>query len=154
MSLMINYQWTDGNSKDFRMFYQKTEDYYSEIVGGLDKRKGFVPYNASSAIDHVLIAYDGDKAVACAGLKRYSERDAEIKRVWVEPEYRGQHMARDMMKQLEDKARKEGYKRLILQTREIMTDAVGLYEKIGYRRIENYFPYDTLIGAICYAREL
>ena len=36
------------------------------------------------------------------------------------------------MKYLEDKAHKEGYRRLILQTREIMTDAVGLYEKMGY----------------------
>ena len=59
-----------------------------------------------------------------------------------------------MMEQLEDKARKEGYNRLILQTREIMTDAVGLYEKMGYIRIDNYPSYDTLLGAVCYAREL
>ena len=151
---MVNYQWTDGNNNDFQMFYQKTEEYYSKIVGGLDKRKAFVPYNASSAIDQVIVAYDSEKAVACAGIKRYSEVDAEIKRVWVEPEYRGQHLAQDMMKYLEDKAHKEGYRRLILQTREIMTDAVGLYEKMGYSRIDNYPPYDTLSGAVCYAREL
>ena len=60
---MVNYQWTDGNNNDFQMFYQKTEEYYSKIVGGLDKRKAFVPYNASSAIDQVIVAYDGEKAV-------------------------------------------------------------------------------------------
>ena len=38
---MVNYQWTDGNNNDFQMFYQKTEEYYSKIVGGLDKRKAF-----------------------------------------------------------------------------------------------------------------
>ncbi len=152
--MMVDYKWTDGNNDDFRMFYQKTEEYYSRIVGGLENRKTFVPYNASETIDRALIAYDGRNAVACAGLKHYSEADAEIKRVWVEPEYRGQHLAQDMMKRLEDKARKDGYKRLILQTREIMTDAVALYEKMGYIRIDNYPPYDMLPGAVCYAREL
>ena len=152
--MVADYQWTDGNNSDFQMFYQKTEEYYSKIVGGLDKRKAFVPYNASTAIDHVIIVYDGKTAIACAGLKHYSEADAEIKRVWVEPEYRGKHIAQDMMKQLEDKARNEGYKRLILQTRELMTDAVGLYEKMGYTRIDNYPPYDTMAGAVCYAKEL
>ena len=98
--------------------------------------------------------YDGNKTVACAGLKRYSDTDVEIKRVWVEPEYRGKHIARDMMGKIEDKAREFGYKRTILQTREIMKDAVGLYERIGYSRIENYPPYDTLLGAICMAKEL
>ena len=59
-----------------------------------------------------------------------------------------------MMKQIEDKAREIGFKRAILQTREIMKDAVGLYEKNGYKQIENYPPYDTLRGAICLAKEL
>ena len=150
----ISYFWTDGNNKEFQSFYQKTEEYYSKIVGGLENSKGCVPYNLSDKIEVVLLAYDGNNAVACAGLKRYSDTDVEIKRVWVEPEYRGKHIARDMMGKIEDKAREFGYKRTILQTREIMKDAVGLYERIGYSRIENYPPYDTLLGAICMAKEL
>lgn len=105
-------------------------------------------------IEVVLLAYDGNNAVACAGLKRYSDTDVEIKRVWVEPEYRGKHIAQEMMEKIENKAREFGYKRTILQTREIMKDALGLYEGIGYSRIENYPPYDTLPGAICMAKEL
>ena len=47
-----------------------------------------------------------------------------------------------------------GYRRVILQTREIMADATGLYAKLGYHRIDNYPPYDRLEDAICYAKEL
>ena len=150
----ISYLWTDGNNKEFQSFYQKTEEYYNKIVGGFENRKGFVPHNLSDKIEVVLLAYNEDKAVACAGLKRYSDTDVEIKRVWVEPEFRGNHIAQEMMEKIENKARKFGYKRTVLQTREIMKDAVGLYERIGYRRIENYPPYDTLPGAICMAKEL
>ena len=42
----------------------------------------------------------------------------------------------------------------ILQTRAIMADAVGLYEKLGYSKIENYPPYDNLVGAVCMAKNL
>ena len=35
-------------------------------------------------------------------------------------------------KRVEEKARRMGFKRAILQTRPIMLDAVGLYEKRGY----------------------
>ena len=53
----IIYKWTNGNDKDFQRFYLKTEEYYSNIVGGIENRKGFIPYNISESITEVLIAY-------------------------------------------------------------------------------------------------
>ena len=151
---MLIYKWTDGNDIDFQKFYMKTEEYYSNIVGGIENRKEFIPYNISECITEVLIVYIDDEAVGCAGLKRYSEVDVEIKRVWVEPEQRGHHIALDMMAQIEERASNDGFKRTILQTREIMKDAVELYKKLGYTKIDNYPPYDKLDGAICFAKEL
>ena len=150
----IEFKWTDGSDDAFREFYLKTEDYYSKIVGGTSKRAGFVPYNLSETITDVLIAYRDGVPVGCAGLKRYSDSDVEIKRVWVEPEARGQKIASRMMDLLEEKSRQMDYRRAILQTRPIMPDAVGLYEKRGYLLIDNYPPYDKLEGAICMALDL
>lgn len=150
----ITYTWTSVTNSDFQMFYQITEDYYSSLVGGVSKRKGFVAYNASAQIPDVLIAYDDGKAVGCAGLKRYDDKSTEIKRVWVQPEYRRQHIADKMMQLVEQKAKEQGFARVILQTRPQMTEAVGMYTKRGYKLIENYPPYDKLVGAVCYAKEL
>ena len=150
----IEFLWTDGSNKDFLMFYRKTEDYYSKIVGGAGNRAGFIPYNLSESISDVLIAYSDGTAVGCAGLKRYSDADVEIKRVWVEPDCRGKKIATQLMEHIEEKARLKGFKRAILQTRPIMTDAVGLYEKRGYVLVDNYPPYDKLEGAICMALNL
>ncbi len=58
------------------------------------------------------------------------------------------------MWKIETKAKQLGFQRTILQTREIMTDAVVLYAKLGYYRIDNYPPYNELNGAICFAKEL
>ena len=59
-----------------------------------------------------------------------------------------------MMDRIERKAKELGFRRVILQTRAIMQEAVGLYRKRGYRRIDNYPPYDRLDGAICFAKDL
>ncbi len=150
----IRYEWADGNNSDFQRFYLATEEYYSSIVGGEKNRKGFIPYNISQNIGIDFIAYIDDMAVGCAGLKSYSDTDAEIKRVWVEPVYRRRHIAVDMMQMIESKAKEQHFTRTILQTREAMAEAVLLYEKLGYNRIENYPPYDKLEGAVCYAKDL
>lgn len=150
----LTYEWTNGNDADFQRFYLITEEYYNRLAGGIENRKGFVPYNISATIQDVLIAYIDGTAVACAGLKMYSEEDAEVKRVWVEPEFRGKHIATNIMRQIEMRAKEQGYKRTILQTRASMIQAVNLYKKLGYYQIDNYPPYDAMTDAICFAKDI
>ncbi len=150
----ITFQWTDGSHPAFRHFYAVTEAYYSQLVGGKQNRAGFVPFNASAEIPDVLLAYADGEPAACVGLKRYSDADAEVKRLWVESAYRGRHIASALMDRIEEKARALGYRRVILQTRPLMADAVALYTKRGYALIPNYPPYDRLPGAVCYAKNL
>ena len=89
----IEYRWTNGKNEDFKKFYLITEEYYSKIVGGSKNRSSFVPYIMSESVTDVVIAYYNDIAIGCAGLKKYSDNDVEIKRVWVEPDYRENHIA-------------------------------------------------------------
>ena len=152
--MKVDYIWTNGNNEDFQKFYIKTEEFYSSIVGGLKNRAAFVPYNISVSITDVLITSVSGVAVGCAGLKAYSDSDVEIKRVWVDPEFRGNHISTAMMDALEKKALELGFNRAILQTRPQMEEAVHLYTKRGYVLIDNYPPYDKLEGAICFAKEL
>ena len=152
--MKIDYIWTDGNNEDFQKFYLKTEEFYSSIVGGRKNREAFIPYNISESITDVLIASVEGASVGCAGLKAYSDSDVEIKRVWVDPEFRGNHISTAMMDALEAKAVELGFRRAILQTRPQMEEAVHLYTKRGYVLTDNYPPYDKLEGAICFAKEL
>ncbi len=150
----LSFRWTDGKDKDFQGFYLKTEEFYSSIVGGRKNREGFIPYNISESISDVLIAEVDGKAVGCGGLKMYSPSTVEIKRLWVDPDYRGAHIATEIIERLEERAEREGCIRLILQTRPQMEEAVSLYTKRGYKKIENYPPYDKLEGAICFAKDI
>lgn len=150
----IEYRWTNGKNEDFQRFYLITEEYYCKIVGGIKNRSSFVPYNISDIIRDVAIAYYDGIAIGCAGLKQYSDNDIEVKRVWVEPDYRGRHIAADLMEMLENRAKRQGFQRTILQTRQNMITAVKLYLNRAYYQIDNYPPYDKLEGAICFAKDL
>ncbi len=150
----IEYKWTNGENEDFKKFYRITEEYYSKLVGGIENRSSFVSYNVSESVTDVVIVYYNDIPIGCGGLKKYSDTDVEVKRVWVEPDYRGKHIATDLMELLETHAKSKGFRRMILQTRALMIDAIRLYSKCGYYRTDNYPPYDKLEGAICFAKDL
>lgn len=146
--------WTDGMNDDFQRFYKITENYYNKVVGDKKLRKGFIPHNNSALITEALVVYVSERPVACAGLKKYSDRAVEAKRIWVEPQYRKNGIGSQIFEELEKKAKDLGYKKLILQTRAEMTDALKLYDEIGFERIVNYPPYDHLEGAMCFAKAI
>lgn len=148
------YRWTTGADEVFHRFYLETEEFYSSIAGGRENREAFIPYNISESITDVLIAECDGVPAGCSGLKPYSDTEVEIKRVWVEPEYRKNHIADEMMDIIEAKAIEEGFAKAILQTRPQMDAAVSLYLKRGYVLIDNYPPYDRLEGAICFSKTL
>ncbi len=150
----FEYRWTTGEDPDFDRFHSITEAYYNKLAGGAENRKAFTPNNTGKNVRDALVVYDGKTPIACSALRHYNEQDIEIKRVWVEPEYRRNGLGMEMLKRLEKRAREKGYKRLILQTRKEMASAMWLYTKLGFTRIENYPPYDKLPDAACLGKEL
>ena len=154
---MKNYRirWTDGHDREFEEFHAITENFYNQLVGGPQNRQSFVPGNQSKDVKYAMIVYSKDDVpVACSGLKEHGNGDVEIKRVWVQPPFRGHHLATFMMHELETFAREHGYKRTVLMTRERMNYAIKLYEGLGYKRIENYPPYQHMDDAVCYSKDL
>ena len=111
---MNNYRirWTDGNDREFELFHAITENYYNQLVGGPQNRQSFVTGNQSKDVKYAMIVYSKeDVPVACSGLKEHGNGDVEIKRVWVQPPFRGQHIATFMIRKLEIFAHEHGYRR-------------------------------------------
>ncbi len=85
-----------------------------------------------------LVASHAGAAVACGGVRVLPGVGAEIKRMWVDPSWRGAGLGRRMLAELEGVARRSGQSRIVLDTKAALTPAVALYERSGYRRIERY----------------
>jgi len=85
----------------------------------------------------VLAVSDGD-AVACGGVQTIGAGVGEIKRMWVRETWRGVGLGGRLLRHLEDCARHLGNAVVRLDTNDTLTEAIGLYERTGYRPIERY----------------
>lgn len=101
-----------------------------------------------------LVASSNGGAVGCGGIRRVDERTAEIKRMYVVPEHRGNGIARAVLAELERWAGAAGYERIILESGTAQPDACALYESSGYERIEPYGVWKDSPESICYAKDL
>ena len=84
-----------------------------------------------------LVTIDG-KAAGCVGLTRNDDAYCEVKRLYVRPEYRGQHLGEILMNQVISDAKDIGYQYMRLDTFPFMQSAIKLYEKCGFHYIEKY----------------
>lgn len=101
-----------------------------------------------------VVARVGSAPAGCGGLRRYDTAVGELKRMYVAPAFRGQGVGRAVLVALEQRARRLGYDRLVLETGVRQPEAVGLYVSAGYREIERYGAYRSSPSSRCYARAL
>ncbi|MGC5343632.1 GNAT family N-acetyltransferase [Streptomyces sp. DT171] len=109
-----------------------------------------------------LIAYDAQGSPVATGGWRtqrknaegYSDGDAELKRMYVIPEARGQGLARRILALLEADARAAGRTRMVLETGNQQPEAVALYLSTGYALCTKFGHYRMYDSSLCYAKPL
>lgn len=81
-----------------------------------------------------FVVAEADGAIIGMGaLRRVDDTTVEVKRMRVLPEFQGKGLGTKLLNFLEDKAKKLGYKRLVLDTSIKQEAALHLYTKYGYR---------------------
>lgn len=150
----MTFEYTDGSNKDFVTLCHELDAYLNYIVGGEENRAEYIPYNSLDDIHDVFVIYDEDTAVGCAAFKRYDDECAEVKRVFIRSEYRGRGLSKRLMQLLEQTAQKKGYSYLILESGEILVEAMALYRKLGYKVIPNYGQYKDMAESVCMKKQL
>jgi ribosomal protein S18 acetylase RimI-like enzyme len=86
----------------------------------------------------LLIARLADQAVGCAGLRTLAPGVGEVKRMWVAPAARGRGVARSLLAELEELARRRGLHSLKLDTHSSLEEALRLYRSCGFREIARF----------------
>lgn len=146
--------YTDGRNVDFILLCSMLDSYLNVLAGGEEWRAEYVPLNKLDHIHDAFVLYEGALPVGCASFKEYEEGIAEVKRVFVRGEYRGQGLSRILMQAVEEKAKEKGYRHLILETGKPLVSAVALYTNMGYTVIPNYGPYECMGDSVCMRKEL
>ncbi len=147
-------RYTDGADPDFIALCAMLDAHLNALAGGEENRAEYVPHNALTHIHDAFVLYDKALPVGCASFKRYEEGTAEVKRVFVREDYRGRGLSRRLMEAVEAQAKRQGYRRLILETGRPLVSAIALYTNMEYQVIPNYGPYKCMGESVCMRKEL
>ncbi|WP_435768829.1 GNAT family N-acetyltransferase [Nocardioides sp. SYSU DS0651] len=140
-----------------------TQRYFDELdarfPGGFDPGGPDAPEPGATYVlatsDGEPVAYGGIRplpAVGPAGGPAVGPGVAEIKRMWVHADWRGAGLGARMLRHLEQLAGSQGFSRVVLDTNGTLVEAVAMYERAGYRRIERY--NDNPYAEAFFAKEL
>jgi GNAT superfamily N-acetyltransferase len=108
-------------------------------VQGFDDELASLPGKYSEPSGCLVLVFDGEESVGCAGLRSLGGGDVELKRYYVSPKVRGRGAGSLLLKELIRLAREKGYERMVLDTVPKLKPALALYEKFGFKECEPYW---------------
>ncbi len=142
------------DNQDFLMLCGELDCFLNVAIGGEEKREKYKKFNHTDTMDFVAIAYDNDTPAGCGALRKYSEKEVEIKRVFVREEYRGKNVGGKILETLIEQAKRLGFEELVLETGAFLAASVRLYQRYGFERIENYGAYKDMPESLCMGRKI
>jgi putative acetyltransferase len=86
----------------------------------------------------LLLALSGIETAGCVALRRFENRTCEMKRMWVRPDFRGQHLGRLLAESIITEARTIGYSEMVLDSMSWLASALNLYKSLGFEVIAPY----------------
>lgn len=109
-----------------------------------------------------VVVYDGEGRPVGTGAWRAREGgepgladgDAELKRMYTRVEARGQGVARQVLRWLEEEARRAGRTRMVLETGTKQPEALALYASEGYQVTPKFGLYREEENSVCMAKPL
>ncbi|MEX2081343.1 MAG: GNAT family N-acetyltransferase [Dehalococcoidia bacterium] len=134
-----------------------------ELIGELEDALGAL-YPAESrhgySVDkliregvHFFVLRVGEAPAACGGIQFYPGF-AELKRMYVRPDWRGRGLGRAVLEHLEAHARSEGCRLVRLETGVHQAEGIRLYERSGFAGIGAFPPYRPDRLSLFYEKDL
>jgi putative acetyltransferase len=95
----------------------------------------------------LLLAYLDELPAGCVGVRQFDSETAELKRMFVRPEYRGYKLGKELLERAMEGAKALGYEKMKLDTLANLVKARELYESFGFQTIPAY-RFNPIDGAI------
>lgn len=90
----------------------------------------------------------------CGGIQMYGTEYGELKRMYVRPAFRGLGLGKLLLEHLAAYAKSHGTSVLRLETGIHQHEAIGLYERMGFKRIPAFGSYWDDPVSRCYEKRL
>ncbi len=148
----ITFLRTTSENQDFAKLVVALDAFLKVLDG--DDHEFYAQFNKTNLLKNAMICYVNDSAVGIGAYKEFDSKTVEIKRMYTLPEYRGKGIATKILSELELWAKEENYTFSKLETGLQQADAIYLYQKLGYKIIENYGQYKGVENSVCMEKSL
>jgi GNAT superfamily N-acetyltransferase len=145
--------YTNGKDIRFIELCRELDNFLNEAVG-VEEQGEYNQYNTLEDIHDVVLLMENNKAIACGSFKEYESQVAEMKRVFVKKDYRKRGLSKLIIKELEAKAKANGYTKLILETGKQLKTAIITYKSYGYTIRNNFGQYENMPDSVCMEKVL
>jgi putative acetyltransferase len=105
---------------------------------GFEGELAALPGDYARPRGRLLLARIAGEPAGCVALRALADNDAEMKRLFVRPAYRGMGIGRTLVECVIDEARGLGYGHLRLDTLPGMDSAQALYAELGFAETAPY----------------
>ena len=142
---------------DAQMLTAEVQVEYGRRYGGDGDISPIDPEQFDAPDGLFVIGYVGGEPAASGGWRRggpWGRTDAEIKRMYVRPQFARQGHARAVLAELERTAREAGITRFVLETGLAQPEAIALYTSSGYEAIEPFGFYAAYDDSAHYGKVL
>jgi GNAT superfamily N-acetyltransferase len=120
---------------------------------GFEAELAALPGKYQPPAGRLLLAWKGTEAIGCVALRPLDNNFCEMKRLYVRPLGRGEHLGRRLAERICEEARATGYGRICLDTLPSMHAAIKLYTVLGFRPIKPYV-FNPVPGTLFLALDL
>jgi GNAT superfamily N-acetyltransferase len=104
---------------------------YDEELKHLESKYG-LPFG------RLYLAYYDNQLAGCIGLKRIDEKNCEMKRLFVKPEFRGKQIGNKLVRAIIEDAKAIKYEHMLLDTLPFLKSAIRMYKEMGFYEIDSY----------------
>ena len=100
----------------------------------------------------ILVAVDENGMVhGMVAYHRLSDTRCEMKRLYVQPDMRWEHLGPRLVSEIIDHAGKAGYQEMVLDTIRPLHSAIHLYQEYGFKECKPY--YDNPMSDVIYMKK-
>lgn len=143
---------TTSNHSDFQTLVRLLDQDLAIRDG--EEHAFYAQFKKIADIKNAVVYYHEGVAVGCGAFKMYDSGTVEIKRMFVQPNFRGRGIAATILNELEMWAAELNYTAAILETGIKQLEAIRLYRKCGYVLIPNYGQYANVENSVCMKKQL
>jgi predicted GNAT family N-acyltransferase len=127
----------DHGTKEYQQMVNLRNDMLRRPLG-----LSFAPDELAREKEDILIgAFDEDEILACCLLTKADDKTLKLRQMAVQNNVQGKGIGASLMNFAETVARDKGYKKVTMHARK---NAMGFYEKLGYKATGNEFEEVTL----------